>query len=390
MRSYRTAFSIAFLVLVSTACICLVPSVFCRDVLRSAARKGSVASTVAERIQRGMPLSSFFVRLNGGASRVAGRRICNKRMRYGNGMLGRPYPPERAGKDMKACPEYRDMAGLAHDLERLGVPFLFALAPCKIDDKMELFPEGWVGGNPNAAARDFLACMAEAGVDTLDFTRRFAITPEAVTESFYRTDHHWNIRSAFAAAASIAEELSVRLGGRGGAESPDARMGNWEWRTVPGGFLGSHGRRTGVLFSGLDDFEYAVPTFATEMERIQPSAGIRLAGDFSRVEIAAKSLKPAAVQSRYLVYCGSDVGYQIHRNSMSTMPHRIVVVKDSFGKPVVSFLAAVFREVVEVDCRYLPKDETVLSIVTRHRPDAVVRVANPSTLHLGVGGVEER
>ena len=137
-----------------------------------------------------------------------------------------------------------------------------------------------------------------------------------------------------------------------------------------------------MLFSGLDDFEYAVPRFATEMERIQPFGGIHLTGDFSQVEIVAKALLPSAVQKRYLVYCGSDVGYQIHRNSMSPRPQRIVVVKDSFGKPVVSFLAALFREVVEIDCRYLPKDETVLSIITRHRPDAVVRVANPSTLHL--------
>ena len=390
MKLSRTAFSVAFLALVSIACLCLVPSVFSRDVLRAAARKVSVKSAVAERVQKGMPLSSSFVLLNGGANRVAGRRICNKRMRFRNGMLGRPYAPGRTGKDMTACPEYRDMIDLARDLDKLGIPFLFALAPCKMDDKMELFPDGWVGRNPNDAGRDFLARLEEGGVGTLDFTRRFAVTPEAVTESFYFTDHHWNIRSAFAAAVSIAEELSVRLGGQDGTEFPEIRIDNWEWRTVPGGFLGSHGRRTGLLFSGLDDFEYAVPRFATEMERIQPSAGIRLTGDFTRVEIVAKSLQPAAVQKRYLVYCGSDVGYQIHRNSMSPRLQRIVVIKDSFGKPVVSFLAALFREVVEIDCRYLPKDETVLSIVTRHRPDAVVRVANPSTLHLGVGEVEER
>ena len=142
------------------------------------------------------------------------------------------------------------------------------------------------------------------------------------------------------------------------------------------------------MFSGIDDFEYAVPRFATQMERNQPAAGISLTGDFLRVEIVAKNLLPIAILKRYQVYCGPDFGYQIHRNSSPRRPQRIMVVKDSFGKPIVSFLAALFREVVEVDCRYLSNGETLLSLVVRHRPDVVVRVANPSTLHFESGKEE--
>ena len=374
-KAIRTFFAAAFLVVLVALALPLA---------RTAKR--SRTHGLAEKF----PLKQIFIDLNGGACRVAGRRICNKRMRYVNGMLGRPYLPRQNEKDMTASPEYRAMADLARDLDRLGIPFLFALAPCKIDDNMELFPEGWVGGNPNADGRDLIACLEECGVSTLDFTRRFAATTEAVTESFYFTDHHWNIRSAFAAATSIVEKLSVMLGVQGGMELAGIRMEDWEWRTVPGGFIGSHGRRTGSMFSGIDDFEYAVPRFATQMERNQPAAGISLTGDFLRVEIVAKNLLPIAILKRYQVYCGPDFGYQIHRNSSPRRPQRIMVVKDSFGKPIVSFLAALFREVVEVDCRYLSNGETLLSLVVRHRPDVVVRVANPSTLHFEAGKEEER
>jgi hypothetical protein len=315
-------------------------------------------------------------------------------MRYRNGMLGRPFQmSSKPPPDVMSSAEHAEMSRLAGHLNKRGIPFLFALAPCKMDESMELFPNGWTGWNYNRRARELLAFLEEHGVRLLDFSPRFAATVDDVTKSFFRTDHHWTIRSAFAATRSIVDELSVMLKNPSLADAVELSESNWEWRFVDGGFIGSHGRRTGILFSGLDDFEYAVPKFETdiEIEVRYDKRGLDgiVRGDFEHTEIRRKYLRESYAENRYNLYVGTRKAVGIHRNNRARINSRLMLIKDSFGKPVACFLATLFCEIVEVDPRYLPKDVTLESLVDEYRPDVVVRVSNPSTLHYTKNKKEE-
>lgn len=46
------------------------------------------------------------------------------------------------------------------------------------------------------------------------------------------------------------------------------------------------------------------------------------------------------------------------------------------GNPVTAFLATVFGSIVEVDPRFVSKDETISNLLDRYRPDAVVLTFN--------------
>ena len=75
--------------------------------------------------------------------------------------------------------------------------------------------------------------------------------------------------------------------------------------------------------------------------------------------------------------CGISPFLQLLLSSATApFPHRILLLKDSFGNPVASFLATMFKEVIQVDMRRQPKSVSELDIVKRFKPDVVVRLEN--------------
>ena len=336
---------------------------------------------VKEVLQGEVLWKSGFVNMNGGAVRLAGRRMCNARMLFQNGMIGYASERSKYGDDARVRSE-NEIAAFDESLKQLGIPFLFVLVPLKMDLAGELVPQGFPAYNPNGMGSKVASAVAERGVRTLDMTSLLAATPDDVTRNYFLTDHHWRYRTALHAACLVANELSEILSVPDLRDHPYLQEGSWRWTTLPQSFLGSCGRRTGRLFAGLDDFEYALPKFHVTIDRSIPSKGLRVRGDFRKAEIVSSMVevkaKPAA--NRYTAYTGTDVDVQCHVNCGAAVPIRVMLVKDSFGNPVAAFWATVFKEVVQVDPRKLPKGTTALDLARKHRPDVVVEMVNPGFL----------
>ena len=336
---------------------------------------------VKDVLQGKMLWKSGFVDMNGGAVRLAGRRMCNERMLFQNGMSGYASEWSKHGDDARARAE-DEIAAFDESLKQLGIPFLFVLVPLKMDLAGELVPQGFPAYNPNGMGSQIAATVSERGVRTLDMTSLLAATPDDVTRNYFRTDHHWRYRTALHAACLVANELSEILSVPDLRDHPRLQEGNWRWITLPRSFLGSCGRRTGRLFAGVDDFEYALPKFDVTIDRSIKSKGVRVRGDFRKAEIVPSMVevkaKPAA--NRYTAYTGTDVDVQRHVNCGAAVPIRVMLVKDSFGNPVAAFWATVFKEVIQVDPRKLPKGTTALDLARRYRPDVVVEMVNPGFL----------
>ena len=326
-------------------------------------------------------LKQMFVELNGGMLRLVGRRICNERIRYRNGMLGGTL--ERNLLDVETRDRaVKEVVAFNHALKCMEIPFLFVLVPAKKDFEVALLPEGYRVSSSNLEAAKVVSALAECGVHTLDLAPVFAATPASVTRSFFATDHHWRYRTALSAARLVANELSDLLSIPKLRDHPRLKEEKWRWKMLPRSFLGSGGRRTGRLFAGLDDFEYAVPKFRVTLERKIPSKKVRKRGDFKKAEIIAALVDPKAEPSvnRYAAYTGGDVDVQRHVNANAPVSTKVLLVKDSFGNPVAAFWATVFKEVIQVDTRKLSQGTTVLDIVERYRPNVVVELVNPGFL----------
>ena len=325
------------------------------------------------------PAKHLLVELNGGASRLAGRRLCNDRLRYRNGMIGNTYASPRRAIS-KACREVAAEMAFVRQLRARGVPFLLVLAPCKMSFDGTLFPRGWPGCNPNEDAQAVVRLLAEEGVAVLDLVPRFAAARQDVDRHFLVTDHHWNVRTALEATGAICDRLADVLGEPALRGNPRLAPAAWKRHVLERGFVGSHGRRTGSLFSGVEDFEYFLPLFDTQQENEVPGKGKRRTGDFVAAEFNGRYLKPDKREWRWLAYGGPPAGLRMHRNQTPSVDLRCMVVKDSFGRHPVSFLTTVFREVVEVDPRLLDRKRTVVGTVDACRPDVVVMIVNTSSV----------
>ena len=328
-----------------------------------------------------IPCKSRFVDLNGGVCRLAGRRMCNGRIRFLNGHVGELYDGVGLSDPAVKARAEGEIAALDGELKSRGIPFLFVMAPRKMALEGRLFPLGWSGRNMNRDAMDVVASLERRGVRVLNLIPRFAATVGDETENFFATDHHWRFRTAFEAARLAADELAdiMDIPALRGHANLDWR--NWKWERRRRFFLGSDGSRTGRLFVEPDDFEFALPMFETDISRLYPTCGLSVRGDFRKSVTNPKLVRRGTdVTTRRFGYYGRGRDLMKHINHGPSVPVRVMVVKDSFGLPVSVFWTTVFREVIVVDTREFKDGVSLLDIIDDCRPDLVVELVNPGFL----------
>ena len=363
-----------------------------RSISQDRAREGraGVRKRIAKAMHEAFPYSRFFVDLNGGACRAVGRRLCNKRIMCRNGVSCESRSTIPIGSTTDGC---RYVRWLSRVCKEKGIPLVVVVAPAKIDAGREMFPEGWDnGGDLNAWAHACCEDFKAEGIKVVDLTSRYTATPEDVRRHFFRTDHHWKISCAFDAAHVVANELSRILGEPLLKDHPYTDPANWEWRTLKDSFLGSHGRRTGKWFSGLDDIEYAVPLFKTHMARTIIGTGAVWEGTFEDAAITKSRIEEENIETKYNIVGGGDDALQklqiktkdkrmCYLNFQAPCAKRVLISHDSFGTPFAAYLSPLFREMLLNDPRNMPRGLNEEKIISEYRPDAVVRIVYAMTLN---------
>jgi hypothetical protein len=267
------------------------------------------------------------------------------------------------------------------------------IAPAKVDAGLEMFPEGWNnGGDLNAWAHACCEDFKSEGIEVVDLTSRYTATPEDVRDNFFRTDIHWNVSCAFDAVRVTANELARILDEPSLMNHPYTDPENWEWRTMKGSFIGSQGRRTGEWFSGRDDYGYAVPLFKTHMARKLLRTGAVFKGTFEDAAITKSRIKENAAEHGYSIVGGGDRAWQelqktkrdrrMHYwNFQAPFDKRVFVSGDSFRVPFSAYLATLFKETLVNDPRNMPPGLDERKIISRFRPDLVIRIIYAGSLN---------
>jgi hypothetical protein len=143
--------------------------------------------------------------------------------------------------------------------------------------------------------------------------------------------------------------------------------------------LGSHGKRVGRFFGGVDDLVLYTPRQSIETTLSVPHKGIVRTGDFADVLLCTEYLDTPNYFSddTYCVYLGGNYPLTLHETPSATGGAHVLLVKDSFSLPLESMLSTSISRLDAIDPRYY-KEETVLSYAERTRPDLVVVTINPS------------
>lgn len=311
--------------------------------------------------------------INGGWARLLGQRLFNKTLKLNNGYLATP------GQHLDTREIAKQIKMLAAWCERNGFSYLFVLSSYKIDRENTLVPRSAFRDHNHETADELLASLDS--VRCVDVRKAIGSSPAELAECFLKTDHHWNMTGAFKVFPYVARAILEKIGEDCDSIrqlSPDF----WLEKELGRSFLGTHGRRTGSLYAGMDkDFKYFVPTGETDFMKVSPHVKKFARGSFEQAMIDSNALvKPQSrfFDNAYSMY-ETDRAYTKNLNPRAPVKKRILVIKDSFALPVCAFLSTVFSEVSLIDLRYY-KDMSLTSFISIDKPDCVVSLINVRSL----------
>ena len=312
--------------------------------------------------------------LNGGYARLQGRTRYNEVQLMTNGMLTSIID------DMTDTTKFADnLSRFYHFLERKGIPFLFVMAPYKGPMEESYLPEG-VTDMTNAIGEQAVLKLIERNVPVLDLRKDMSQNYGQIEKYFYRTDHHWNAEGAFFAYQRIMDAVQERFPGTKMSYTDSAL---WEKYVIPNWWLGSHGRRVGSLFAGVEDLDYILPAFETEMSRYSPGS-YAYKGDFRRANIREWYIENSNYMrmDSYFRYLGGGYSLTYHRNQRAENRKRILLIGDSFEHPVECFLSTEFTSIDVLNPREYGKMSEA-DYVTLNPPDMVIMLNYPGTVANG-------
>lgn len=307
-----------------------------------------------------------FVEGNGLAKRLAFLRTCNDTVRLDNGDL------ERLSNHFDWEDTADSLIKLSEYCRKLEIPFLCVFAPSKVCQYDTGLPLG-VPDEVNPAANQVIERLENAEVSVLDLRRNLHEEGRSHEELFFHTDHHWNSEGAFWGYQKLTERLNVDFG----YEIDDTlrERENFRQKDFPEGFLGSYGKRTGKYFGGVDDISVILPDFEVSLRMEVPDRGIVREGDFSQALLDFSQITDAWYYDDshipYAVYTGDDYNLMRIINENAENDKKLLLLKDSFVRPVASFLSLGIRQVEAIDLRIEPKI-SVKEYLNAHKPDTVV------------------
>lgn len=275
-----------------------------------------------------------FVNLNGALCNFLKQPAMNGVVKLNNGYL---FIPVSYSSD-NILHEYADATiRFSEYLKNRGTALVYAATPGTSSKYDPQLPVG-ISHYENDNLDRFLQMIQQGRVDTIDFRQTMHDDGINQYDMMYKTDHHWTTKAGFY-AYGILEDYIVR---KTGCEVDEqiADINNYTIITYKKWHLGSRGQRTGIYYTGIDDFDLILPNFKTIL---QNTAG--KVGSMQDLMINMKPLvnKDYTSKDTYDFVLGGTLGSYINLNSKNDI--KILIITDSFGRAVNPYLAMGFKEI---------------------------------------------
>lgn len=232
-------------------------------------------------------------------------------------------------------------------VESRGAKLLVVLPPSKILSGVSDVPRTWPLNDPNARMDKLLTLLYQNGVDAVDLRPTLQQSGSSLEELFFKTDHHWTPLAGFYAAQEIVEQVRLRFGDDWDPTGFYMNLQNYRRHTYTDCMLGSSGRDTGAIYSGLEDYTLLWPKFTTDFTWT----------DYEREETREGSFTESLMDASELeiddLYNGSANRVYLHEisdhdkivNLNNSRGPKLKVLRDSYFSPVACFLAPMCSEI---------------------------------------------
>lgn len=203
----------------------------------------------------------------------------------------------------------------------------------------------------------------------------------------YKTDHHWQVQSAFNASRIICEELKEKQGVCFQKNDYYGDVNNYEDVTYQDSFLGSIGIKVGPLFVGKDDFTVYRPKFNTDYtfkHLINHELDFRYDGDFWTVFIDQSLLDDKKYNNKYGALLHGAYVESIITNNNTTDEYKGLLISHSYGRPLSQYLSLNFSELRYLDPQEGRYNDDYLEYIQEYKPDVVILMYD-SFINIGDG-----
>ncbi|PJI06710.1 MULTISPECIES: DHHW family protein [Clostridium] len=273
-----------------------------------------------------------------------------------NGFLHYTY---FASQPNAVYPLVKRMQALKSNLKDKNTKLIYMMPPDKYIRGYSKFPYGIPYSYSNETADAFLNLLKKNNINTIDLRKNLSKSDIPNDQLFFKTDHHWTIQTAFYEFGELVKTLNERYDLNIDKDGFYTNKNNYNFITYKNSYVGSMGRKTGITYSGVDDFTLIYPKFDTNYN-FYCKTGSQIFNFNGRFEDTLLTISPFRTNKgtydleadKYSSYLFGNRGIVHVTNKNNPNGPKVLFVKDSVTVPLAAFLSTVCSDVYLVDPRY--------------------------------------
>lgn len=251
----------------------------------------------------------------------------------------------------------------AKEMAKQGTELVYLMTPDKYVKGVTEFPKGIPYSYHNETADNFLDELKNKGVKYIDFRDNLLNSGIDKEKLFFKTDHHWTIETSFWAFTELVKELNEKYKLNLDPNNIYRNIKNYNSIVYPKSFLGSMGRKSGMIYGGIDDFSLIYPKFKTSYRYYTDSKSqkFELNGRFEESLILSYPFNAEmdlldGQSDKYFTYLLGNRPFVQVKNKDNPEGLKVLFVKDSLIVPTASFFSTVCSQMDLIDPRYYEGD----------------------------------
>lgn len=300
----------------------------------------------------------FLVNLNGAYRKMMGQRIIGDVICHSDSLVllsDIKYETDDFTDDISYTKLLLDYSKVK------GIEALYVQHPTKINSALGELPYSKDEGAVNTDEY-WISEIGGSGFNILNLC-----SDEFQANQFYRTDHHWTNESAFNGANAILNAFGI--------ENEQYDFRNFEKNVYKDSFLGSYGIRVGDYFIGKDDFTVLVPKFDTDLSYkhfVDGDITFEAYGTFSECFIDEELINDEEYNNKYNAFLNGGYVENIIINKNSDNKKKLLIISDSFARPMTQYLSLGFYETRYLDPQVGRFNESCIEYIEEYEPDYLV------------------
>lgn len=287
-------------------------------------------------------------------------------------IISKPAP---AKTEQELASFAQDLKELNNELATKNIPFTFYSLPAKATYSREPSPNFMPADAGIENNTNLHKLLTAAGVDNIRL-RENLDDGFSADRDFYKTDHHWTMRGAYAGYEALITTLSERFGEVIKPLSYNEAI----TKCLANDFAGSWNKILYMTVKNSDQVCYNEPaSFATQFTIYDGTIEENVIVPYEAVYGRAKQMDAKALVNYADAYSRDFAELTIVNADYDTNKH-LVVIKDSYFNAIQFHVASHFKTLTILDLRYLEKN--AISYLQSLQPDYVVLAYNDRNLRL--------